>query len=511
VTLAPHKDECCTLGSGGGDEVVVVPWPLLLRQRAAHRVHSSDRYRWWVLLAVLGGLFAVNVTFTILNVALPRIARELGTTTNTLTWVITGPLLAFGITAPTFGKAGDVYGYKKVYLLGIGGAAICSALSALAWNAGSLIAIRTLGSIEGAATGAASVALICTVFERGDRVKALGYWSLVGAGGPVLGLAIGGPLIQHFGWRVIFAGQVPLEVLAIGFAAIVLPETTKAQRERIDWAGVATLGIAATSVLFAINRGPEWGWSSPGVVLTFLLCPAAGVLFVAVERRAAAPLLPLALLRRPNFAWPIMAQLFAEFAYMGGFFLSPLLLERVLGYTEAHAGILVGARPLAFSITAPVAGYLAVRWGERLAAVVGSAVVVASMLVFAMVGAHSSDVLTVTALALSGIGLGICSPSISASVANAVDEANLGIASATQQLTMQVGVVAGIQLMSTVQTAREHTAGLAGSFSAAYLVGGAVAVLGVFCAFFVRSADREVGEAVGHAAGSTDASLAATP
>jgi MFS family permease len=152
-----------------------------------------------------------------------------------------------------------------------------------------------------------------------------------------------------------------------------------------------------------------------------------------------------------------------------------------------------------------------VRWGERLAAVAGSVVVVGSMVVFAMVGTHTSDVVTITALVLSGVGLGICSPSISASVANAVDEANLGIASATQQLTMQVGVVAGIQLMSTVQTAREHTSGLAGSFSAAYLVGGAVAVLGVFCAFFVRSADRDVGETSRTAIGSTDiSSLAAT-
>src|SRR4051794_11776953 len=187
----------------------MVPWPQLLRARAAHKVHSSDRYRWWVLIAVLAGLLSVNITFTILAVALPRIAHEFGTTTNTMTWVITGPLLAFGVTAPTFGKAGDIYGYRKLFLLGIGGACVASILSALAWSAPALIVIRTVGSVEGAATGAASVALICTVFRPDDRVKAMGFWSLVGAGGPVIGVAIGGPLLEAVGWGGLFAAPGP--------------------------------------------------------------------------------------------------------------------------------------------------------------------------------------------------------------------------------------------------------------------------------------------------------------
>src|SRR5204862_3385162 len=132
-----------------------------------------------VLWTVLAGLFAVNVTFTIFAVALPRIARELGTDQNTLTWVITGPLLAYGVVAPVLGKAGDTWGYRRVYLFVMFGALVCGGLSAIAWNAGSLIAFRTLGSVEGAATGASSMALIFSEFERDDRVKAMGWWSLV--------------------------------------------------------------------------------------------------------------------------------------------------------------------------------------------------------------------------------------------------------------------------------------------------------------------------------------------
>jgi EmrB/QacA subfamily drug resistance transporter len=463
---------------------------ILVRNRITARAHGSERFRWWVLWTVLAGLFSVNVTFTIFAVALPRIARDFGTSTNTLTWVITGPLLAFGIVAPVLGKVGDLTGHRRTYLLGLAGASLFAALSASAWSATSLIAIRTLSAVEGAATGASSMALIFSEFERDDRVKAMGWWSLVGAGGPVIGVAIGGPLIELVGWRWIFVAQVPLTIAALGLAFAVLRETPIGPRHRLDWAGAATLAAGVTSVLFALNRGPEWGWSAPAVVAGFVLGPIALAAFVAVERRADEPLLPLSILRRRNFSLPIGAQMFANFAYMGGFILAPTLLARMFGFGETRIGFFVLARPLCFSITAPVAGYLAVRVGERLAAVTGTLAVVGSMLAFASITPRAGDLFIIGALALSGVGLGMAQPSISSSVANAVDEEQLGIASAAQQLVTQVGVVAGIQLMSTIQAAREGPDGLVGSFRAAYLLGAAGCFAGVDCATFLRSAQR---------------------
>ncbi len=486
-----RSEDTLTVGYAGESEAISVPWPILLRHRLTARAQGSDRFRWWVLWTVLAGLFSVNVTFTIFAVALPRIARDFDTSTNTLTWVITGPLLAFGIVAPVLGKIGDLKGHRRTYLLGLAGASVFAALSALAWSATALIVIRTLSALEGAATGASSMALIFSEFDRDDRVKAMGWWSLVGAGGPVIGVAVGGPLIELVGWRWIFVGQVPLTLAALGLAFAVLRETPAGPRHRLDWAGAATLALGVTSMLFALNRGPEWGWAAPAVVGGFLLGPLSLVAFVAVERRAAEPLLPLAIIRRRNFSLPIGAQMFSNFAYMGGFILAPTLLARMFGYGESKIGFFVLARPLTFSIAAPVAGYLAVRLGERTAAVAGTLAVVGSMLAFAAVNPDSSDVFIIGALALSGVGLGMASPSISSSVANSVDEEQLGIASAAQQLVTQVGVVAGIQLMSTIQAAREPADGLVGSFRAAYLLGAAVCGLGVLCAMFLRSAERE--------------------
>jgi len=214
-------------GGIGGEEFVVVAWPLLLRRRVADHVQSSDRLRWWVLITVLGGLLSVNITFTVFAVALPRLARELHTSQNGITWVITGPLLAYGVVAPAVGRLGDVWGHRRMYLIGLAGACVAAALSAVAWNAGALIAARTFEGLSGAATGSASMALIFRHFPSDDRVKAMGWWSLVGAGGPVVGVAIGGPIIQAIGWRWIFVAQAPLIATAMFIAAGVLPETVR--------------------------------------------------------------------------------------------------------------------------------------------------------------------------------------------------------------------------------------------------------------------------------------------
>ena len=474
----------------GADEVAVVAWPLVFRQRLARRVEGSERFRWWVLWTVLAGLFSVGFSITVLSVSLPRIAGDLHSNVSTLTWALTGPLLAFGVVGPAFGKAGDIWGQKRVYLLGLAGAGVFAGLTALSWNASSLILFRVLSVAEGAATGPASMALIMRAFPAEDRVKTLGYWSLVNAGAPVLGVVAGGPIVEHFSWRWIFAAQVPFTVLAIVLAIVILPRAEPGGKQPLDVAGAAALSAAATSFLFALNRGPVWGWSSPGVLVGFALVPVTALLFVRVERQTSHPLIPLDWLRRRNFAFPIAAQFFSNFAYMGSFILTPLFLKQAFHYGETHIGLVTIARPLAFALSAPIAGYVATRVGERSAAVTGALAVVASMIALSRLTPASSDLAVMGALALAGIGLGVSSPPLAASVANAVEETSLGIAGAAQQLIIQVGVVAGIQIGQTVQASRLHAVGLVHSFGQAYLLAGGVALVGVGFAAFVRSAPR---------------------
>ena len=503
------------------------PWRL--RGALHNRARRSPRYKWWVLWVALSGLLATNLLFTVFVVALPQVAHGLHTSVATITWVVTGPLLAFGIVAPLAGKAGDLWGHRRLFLCGIGLETVVALVSATAPNPWVLIGARTLGGLVGASVGAGSMALVLSVFDVHERVKALGFWSLVGAGGPVIGVAVGGPVIEALGWRWMFVLQAPLLVLSAILALAVLPERaagrpslaerraaagenvdigagtetapetgpeTGTEKLDLDWAGAVSIATCVGAFLFALNRGPQWGWGGPGVVAAFGISLAAGVLFIRAERTATEPVFPLRYLRRRNFVFPVAALGFSNFAYLGGFFLAPLLLEEVFGYEhrQAAVGFLSLPRPIMFSAIAPIAGYVAVRIGERVAAVVGTCAVVASMGVFALVS-HSTGLLLVElALVLSGMGLGISAPSLSASAANEFDPVDLGTASASQQMVSQVGTVAGIQVMQTVQAAAERgrsgAGALLGSFHDAFEVGGAIALLAVLGAAMTRSTNR---------------------
>jgi EmrB/QacA subfamily drug resistance transporter len=481
-----HLDEL-SIDAPGADEVSVVPWSIMLRQRVMHRAQRSSRYPWVVLATVLLGLFSVGFTITILSVSIPRIAEDLGSDESTLTWLVTGPILAFAVFGPSAGKLGDLRGHRRVYAWSMVAVIVFAGLTAVAWNAASLLAFRILGAATGAAIGPTSLALINRLFPSDRRAQAMGYWTMVAAGGPVVGVVAGGPIVEAFGWRWIFAGQVPITAGALLLALTVLPETERVATARFDLAGAASLAAAATAFLLAVNRGPVLGWDSPLVIVGFLLAPVFVVVFVRVEARTTAPLLPLAYLRRRNFSIPILTQVFTNFAYMGGFIITPLLLQNVFDYGETRTGSLLIARPLAFSIAGPIMGYLAAKTGERFVAVAGALAVFVSMLGMASLGRGSGDIVIAGFLALSGVGLGMSAPALVAAIANAVDDDDLGVVGATQQMMTQFGNVVGIQVMQATQAAREDAVGALDAYSEAYLVGAGAALLGLAFAFFVRS------------------------
>lgn len=472
-----------------------VPWPLIFRDRLRARAVRSDRYPWIVLATALFGLFTVGFTITILAVSVKTMAEDFGSTPATLAWVVTGPMLAFAVVGPAAGKLADIYGHRRFFLWGLAGAGLFAGLTALSWSAGSVIGFRVIGATLGAACGPSSMAIINRLFTRENRAKAMGYWSLVMAGGPVLGVVAGGPIVEAYGWRWIFIGQVPFILAGLLVAAAILPESERGERVPFDFLGSVLLGGSAAFALLALNRGPIIGWTHPLVLSGFAFLPVGLALFVRRQRTYAYPLIPLEYFGRRNFTFPIATQMLGNFAYMGGFILTPLLLQDVLGYGESKTGLVSIARPLLFAIAGPVAGAVAVRAGERNSAMFGVGCIVASMVGLSMVGVGTGAWFVALALGLSGIGMGATSPAMAASLANAVDERDLGIAGAAQQMMTQVAAVLGIQILQTVQAARVDVVGLSRSYSEAYLVGGAVVALALVTAAMVRSTKDEVVDA----------------
>ena len=469
----------------GGEEGVILPWSLMLRRGMAHRIERSPRRSWIILAAALAGVFTASFTITVLTVSLGDIATNLHSTPDVLTWAVTGPSLAMAVLGPIGGKLADRFGARQVYLISLLGVTVFAAAAVVAWNAPSLIAFRFLGAALGAATGPSALSMINRAFVPERRAQAMGYWSMVGSGAPVFGVVIGGPLVDHFGWRWIFVLQTPVALISLLVGFAVLPHTHRGEKQPFDIAGSAYLALGVGFLLVALNRGPALGWTSTPVLGGFILGPMLLAMFVRTETRTAHPLLPMHYFRRRNFTFPIVNQFLANFTYMGGFIVTPLLLHTVLDYSTTKVGLVSIARPIAFAIVGPIAGFLVIRFGERVIGVFGSIMLALSMMVLAMIGVGSGLWLIEGALVLSGIGMGACAPAMIASLANAVDPKDLGVASAASQTMSQIGVVAGMQILITVQLATMAGSG-SGSYANAYHVGALAAVAAVVAAAFVR-------------------------
>lgn len=477
-------NEAGIIDSGGVDEVSVIPWTNLLRRRIATRVGVSRRSA--TLVVLLASVFTVSFTITLLVVSLKTVADDLNSTVSIMSWAITAPLLAFGVVGPAFGKAGDLWGHKRIFVFGLFFAGVFSLCTAFAWNAWSMIAFRTLSAALGSATGPAAMAYINRLFGPDERVRPLGYWSFTTAGAPVIGVVLGAPLVETFGWRIIFMVQAPLCLLGVVISMWLLPDTNRRKNVRFDLAGSLTLGTGAVLILLAINRANSWGWTSGLTVSTFAGGVIALIAFARIESRVDDPLMPLKWLRTRNVTFPILTQSLLNVAYMGGFLLVPQLLENGLGYTTSHVGWLIIARPLTFSLVAPFAGLLSTRVGERITGVIGGGFVMVSMIVLSQVKIGSGDSMVVLGLGLSGVGLGLASPTLTALLANTVHQTDLGVASAMQQLMTQMGAVLGGALMISVHESTLGS-GVIQSYSYGMLVGVVAAVLAMAAAWMMRS------------------------
>ena len=451
------------------------------------RLESGPNYRRWVLIVALTGMFATTFPVTILVVSLGDIAQDFHTSETVLAWVVSAPMLASAVALPILGKMGDLYGQRRVYILGFAGATTAAILTALAWNPGALIGFRTLALVIGAATQPTSMAIVISVYPPMERVKALGWWSLVAAGGPSVGLVIGGPLIDWVGWRPLFLIQAVLGFIVLAASAAVLKEIRKHEAVRFDIKGSAALTIGAGSLLVFLSQGPDWGWTHPALVMCAALAPLGIVWFYRVERTAVAPLLPLRYFRRRNFTATQLCGLFMGGAYMGGFVLSPLLTRFVLGYSLSQTALMMTLRPLTFSLSSPIGARLAMRVGERTNALIGTLMMTAAMVTFAFSALQASVVLVVAGLVLQGVGNGVGRPSLTASLTNAVDEKDVGIASASNRMLHQIGASFGIAVLTAIYGgSRMGTA-----FARAHFAGAVFGVLSVIAAAFVISERRD--------------------
>jgi MFS family permease len=434
------------------------------------------------LLSTLMGVFVTAWPSVILIAALPTIADDLGTDTGTLAWVITLPLLVSSVLLPTFGRLGDLFGHRRVFVTGLGCCIIAAALTSMAWNAWSLIAFRTLSQTAGVATTPTAIALLMDAFPVADRPRALGLWSSVTAGSPALGLVFGGPLVAAVGWRGVFVLQVVAAVTFFPVCRKWLKETPLSERVRFDIAGGVALMVASGSVLFFFDRATDWGWTSPGVLVAGAVFPVAAFAFVRAERRASDPLLPPGLMGSRRYAAPVTAELLCQVAGNGAFFIAPLLLSEIFDMSVAQTAWLMLPLPVGMAVGAPIGGRLTVRLGERGSGILGAISMTAAMGLF--LTAYLTEVLPVMVFGLVMMGLshGLVRPSTASAAGNALEPEFFGVGMATMRMMTQLGGAAGISVAVTARAL--------GGFTATFVAELVIAAAAIIAMTFVVSQRR---------------------
>lgn len=425
----------------------------------------TDRSR-WVLWAVLLANFATAFPFTILAVSLGPIAVELGSSETTLAWVMTAPLLLSAVTFPVLGKLGDLRGHRRVFLWGFATSTLASALTALAWDAPSLIALRTLSGVLGAATQPTSLALIFAAYPGRGRVQAMGWWSMTFAAAPALGLLVGGPLVDWVGWRSVFVIQAALSIGALALARSVLQET-RPKRVRFDVPGALALAVGIGGLMLALGSVRQLGVDSPLIAAALVLGVLGLAAFRWIEARVDEPILPLAMLRQRIFVATLATNGFNSAAYMGALMIGPLLLYEAFAFSVTQAALLIAVRTASLTLGSPLGGLIGERFSERAASVTGCAVMTLGLALVAWSALASSLWLFALGLVGQGFGHGLSQPAVAAAIFHTVDESDLGVATAANRLAGQGGAAFGIAALMLVYSAGTG----AGAFAAAFALG----------------------------------------
>jgi len=405
-----------------------------------------------IQVVALIGVAASSFTITVLSAALPDIADDLDSSTGTITWVIAGPLLAFAVFTPMAGKLGDLYGHRRMYLVGFSAAALGSFVTALAPNAGFLIAARIVTQAFASSTGPSALAIMMKAFPDDERTSVAGVWSAVLAASPALGVVIGGPLIDATSWRTLFIIQGIGMVVAVIASTRVLPESERRHDLTFDLLGGFFLAIGIAAVLIPLNRAGALGWDHPVIWGGLTLAPVAFVLFVWWERRTPHPLIELPVLAERNVSLPLVSQLFLNGPYMAGLVITSLMLgaDSTFAYSTTAISLLILPRPIMFAVGAWLADRLVTRVGGRTVVIFGCLGIALGLASIGIGAVQGWLAFVILGVALAGTGSGVARPPIIAALTEAVGERDMGVGTGMLNMTGQIGAAAGISLLSAL-------------------------------------------------------------
>ena len=395
-------------------------------------------------------IFMIFVDNTVVNTAIPSIARDLQASTSVLQWVVDGYTLVLAGLVLAGGTIGDRYGRRRWMTIGMVTFGLASAGAALSDSANTLIAFRALQGVGAALVMPATLSILTDVFPREDRAKAIGIWTAAGGLGIGFGPALGGYLVDQLDWAAVFWLHIPVVAIALAGLMIVVPESRESRARRPDVPGtvLATSGVLAVG--YGIIQGSEAGWTAPQILAAFALGLAALVAFAVVELRSAEPMLPLHFFRERDFTGAVLIIFIVYFAFFVTFFFLDQLFQLVQGRSPVEAGLLFVPVALAMMVGAPISGVLVQRIGPRRLLLLSIGAMIAGMLLLTQLDAASSTFQVAAMLFLFGVSGGLGLTPLTDTVMAAVPVDDAGIGSAVNDVSRELGGALGIALIGSI-------------------------------------------------------------
>ncbi len=455
---------------------------------------------WLVLVLICLAQFMVVLDATIVNVALPSIQKDLGLSEANLQWIVNAYALVFGGFLLLGGRAGDLLGRKRVFLIGLVIFTTASLLDGLATGSGMLIGARALQGLGAALIAPAALSIISTSFSEGaERAKALGVWAAIAIGGSAVGLVLGGFLTQVFSWPWIFFVNVPVGVVGFILSLRLIPESRDEHLHRsFDLPGAVTATAGLMSLVYAIVKSETEGWTAPVTIGFFVVAAVLLTSFVLIEMRTKAPLVRLSIFRVRSLTTANIVMFLVASGMFAMFFFNTLYIQRVLGYGPLEAGLAFLPFTAGIMVSAGLASRFAPRVGVRPVAAIGMVVSVVGMLLLTRLpvdGSYLADVLP--ALLLTSLGMGAVFMPLTLIATTGLKDEDQGLASGLFNTSQQIGGALGLAVLSTIAASRTSSVGgddaeaLVAGFHWAF-AGGAILILAALVVMLTTLRARHV-------------------
>jgi EmrB/QacA subfamily drug resistance transporter len=440
---------------------------------------------WGMLLVLCGALFLDAMDVSMIGVALPSIREDLGLSTSSLQWVVSAYVLGYGGFLLLGGRAADLLGRRRVFLISLGVFVVASALGGLVDDGSLLIASRFIKGVSAAFTAPAGLSIITTSFAEGPvRNKAIAIYTATGATGFSLGLVFGG-LLTEIGWRWVFFLPVPVALITLLAGIKLVPSDTPSARRSssFDFAGAVTLTAGMLLLVFTVVEAPEAGWGSVRTLVSFAATAAILAAFVAIERRTATPLVRLGILRSRTLVQANIGAMMLVGSWFGFQFIATLYMQQLRGWSPLETGLAIFPGGFLVAVLAPRIAPLVMRFGTRRLITAGLTSAAIGYLLFLPIGLDSPYAVAILPTVLfAGFGFALAYGPLNIAATNGVPGHEQGLASGLVNTSFQFGGALVLAVATAVNSANTGTDGsqqaLLDGFQAAVVVSVIAAALG---------------------------------